>query len=316
MLLSLLAAMIAFGHCHAPVTTRRTPPAASLRTHSGPSAFGGGAHMVRSRAATLPRSLARVPRGGGNLEVAGHTAVGLWAFSSTVNAGRAKMDAVGCLITALFATLGGSTIRDLCLGRRVFWVRDGSYLATLGITSLVTFFLYPLIEYAARLERNELGLRTQRRTALQVLLELPDAMGMAFYSVYGAHIALHCCETHDSPAEPLVAVLMGLSTSCFGSFAADMMCQQPLKMLRAGHTLYTLPALLASATYTVWDTYFPGTAQSRGCYVAFAISFLLRMAAVTWEMTLPSWLEGGARRQGLFSRGNLEYLEFSGSAPS
>ena len=139
----------------------------------------GALRPLRSRALRQPsprrkahvsRTALAVPRGGAlePIELAGHVAVGFWSFGSTIAAGRAQMDCVGCLVIAFLGTLGGSTMRDLMLSRRVFWVADPSYLATLGVTSLLTFALYPWIAHKA-------GFGGTKRTAVQLLLELPDA---------------------------------------------------------------------------------------------------------------------------------------------
>ena len=73
---------------------------------------------VTSRIASL--------RGGASTDHVHHVAVALWSFSSTVSAGRAKMDVLGCLIVAFFCTFAGSTLRDLLLGARPFWLVDES----------------------------------------------------------------------------------------------------------------------------------------------------------------------------------------------
>ena len=64
------------------------------------------------------------------------------------------------------------------------------------------------------------------RTRAQLLLEVPDAIGMAFYSVYGAYVTLHCC---DEANGPLVAVLMGLCTSTYGpawKYSTRLQCER------------------------------------------------------------------------------------------
>ena len=213
------------------------------------------------------------------LELAGHVAVAVWAFGATIAAGRAQMDAVGSLVTAFFATLGGSTLRDVILMRRVFWVEDSSYLATLVATRLATFALYPWLARRARFEE-----RKHARTML--LLEVPDAIGMAFYSVYGAYVPLHCC---DEANGPLVAVLMGLCTSTYGGLVADPLCGRPIRILQAGETLVALPALLGASVYAAWDAVHPGGDAAAGMYVAATLAFVLRMAAVCYDLKLPVW---------------------------
>ena len=271
-------------------------PGAALRQ---PRRAAAAARRPRSGGNPRVRAALRVSRGGfGGLEpieVAGHVAVSFWSFGSTIAAGRAQMDAIGSLVTAFFGTLGGSTMRDLILGRRVFWVVDPSYLGTLGLTSLLTFALYPWIAHKANFEG-------MRRTRAQLLvLEVPDATGMAFYSVYGAWIALHGCAERSGT---LVAILMGLCTSTFASIIADPLCGRRIRLLHSGESLYAAPALLAATIYALWDARAPQSATSHGTYVAFAVAVLLRVAGVTWDIKLPVWLANGAARttRGFFAK--------------
>ena len=257
---------------HLPPLLARARPSARAAARALAIARGGAAGLGE-----WPESMKR----------AHHAAVGLWAFSSTISAGRANLDMVGCLIAAFFATLGGSTIRDLVLGRRVFWVRDGSYLATLGAVSVATFLVWPVLE--------EIGVK-------QIWFELPDAIGLAFYSVYGSQLALSDAVERELHLSPLVGVLMGLASSCFGGVMGDLVCGIPVRMLKEGHTLYAVPALLASASYTAWRVLAPDTADDVGAFVSFFAALSLRMAAVKWDWCMPSWLNKSPATRGWFWR--------------
>jgi len=256
----------------------------TLRKAAAPCS-GGRRPLALSLGKTL-----RLRGGAQPIEVAGHTAIGFWAFSMTVAAARARSDAVGGLVIAFFGALGGSTMRDVLLGRQVFWIKDPAYLATLVYTSLATFVLFPRINRYARFDRA--GAPAGRR----ILLEAPDAIGMAFYSVYGAHVALACCGPEfDAPSGPLVAVVMGLLTSTGGCLVGDPLCGKPIRIIQAGESLYAFPALLAALIYALWKTRFPQTANV-GAFVAFGLAFLLRMAAFTYDLKMPVWLDGRQTR--------------------
>ena len=103
----------------------------------------------------LPRSVGRIARGGAIPATVGHGAVGLWAFSGALAAGRQKMDIVGCFVIAFCAGMGGATLRDVLLDRPVFWIVDGAYIVTVAAVSLLTFFVCPYIEPVLR--SSELG---------------------------------------------------------------------------------------------------------------------------------------------------------------
>eukprot|EP00613_Pedinella_sp_CCMP2098_P077022 CAMPEP_0171939302 /NCGR_PEP_ID=MMETSP0993-20121228/36179_1 /TAXON_ID=483369 /ORGANISM="non described non described, Strain CCMP2098" /LENGTH=370 /DNA_ID=CAMNT_0012581093 /DNA_START=120 /DNA_END=1232 /DNA_ORIENTATION=- len=223
-----------------------------------------------------------------------HTAVGLWAFSSTIAAGRARMDLLGCLVLAFISSASGATVRDLVLQRRIWWVADDSYLVTITAVSFLTFLAYPFLEHAARIERDESGRRLSQHNAGQILLEVPDAVGMAYYSVYGAYVAFYGCHNPEVSAVPkvgpFVGVLIGLISSCFGSLGVDLILGLPPRILTAGATLYTTPAILGSTIFTIWYVYSQETANTIGAALAITLAFSLRMAAIIYDLTLPVWL--------------------------
>ena len=119
--------------------------------------------------------------------------MGLWAFSGTLTAGREKMDIVGCFIIAFCAGMGGATLRDVLLDRPVFWIVDGAYILTVAAVAFITFMAYPYIEPTLL---SSMDLDRGRKRLLRIALEVPDALGMVLYSVYGAYVALHDRPTH------------------------------------------------------------------------------------------------------------------------
>ena len=280
--------------------------------------------LQRSSPAALPRSVCRIGRGGAIPAAVGHGAVGLWAFSGALTAGRQKMNIVGCFVIAFCAGMGGATLRDVLLDRPVFWIVDGAYIVTVAVVSFLTFFVYPYIEKALReaplLQLSEVvGVGTgeegdgnndhldhastngtNNKLFLRAVLEVPDALGMSLYSVYGAYVALHDC---PQPTGSIAAIWLGLVGSCFGSFFVDLLCHAPPKMLNAqqqnkNHSLYMTPALLASSCYAAWDRFAPPDTQPIGAAVAVALAFLLRMCAFLNDLKLPHWPDLVETRRG------------------
>ena len=82
----------------------------------------------------------------------------------------------------------------------------------------------------------------------------------------------------------------------------DLVCGIPVRMLKEGHTLYAVPALLASASYTAWRVLAPDTADDVGAFVSFFAALSLRMAAVKWDWCMPSWLNKSPATRGWFWR--------------
>jgi len=132
----------------------------------------------------------------------GLAGVAVNAASGVLEAGRKPLDLFGMVVIALAAALGGGSLRDLLLDRKVFWIADQTFLITALIAGVLTF----VAERRWRLPPN--------------LFMLPDAIGLALFTVSGTQIAL----TFDAPW--LVASMMGVITGVFGGIVRDVLCNE------------------------------------------------------------------------------------------
>lgn len=194
-------------------------------------------------------------------EVIGFAAVAVCAVTGVLEAGRKPMDLFGVVVIALVAALGGGTLRDLLLDRRVFWVGDHRLLVAALAAGLVTFFVARLVRVPPR------------------LFLVPDALGLALFTILGTRIALEL-DTHW-----LVASLMGVITGVFGGILRDVLCNEvPLVF---GGELYATAAwsgallLVALRAQGVEGPWLQG--------LPMATVFLLRMAGIHWRIHLPSF---------------------------
>jgi uncharacterized membrane protein YeiH len=136
------------------------------------------------------------------LYAAGLAAVAVNAASGVLEAGRKPFDLFGMVVVALAAALGGGSLRDVLLDRQVFWIADPSYLITAVTAGLATFALVRLVRLPSR------------------LFLLPDAVGLALFTVSGTQAAL------VTGAPWMVACLMGVITGVFGGILRDMLCNE------------------------------------------------------------------------------------------
>ncbi|MFN3985468.1 MAG: trimeric intracellular cation channel family protein [Rhodocyclaceae bacterium] len=128
--------------------------------------------------------------------------VAVQAASGVLEAGRRPFDLFGMIVVALVAALGGGTLRDVLLDRTVFWIADQSYLIAAIIAGLATFALVRVLRLPAK------------------LFVLPDAVGLALFTVSGTQAALAL------GAPWLVASLMGVITGVFGGIVRDVLCNE------------------------------------------------------------------------------------------
>lgn len=192
----------------------------------------------------------------------GLAAVAVNALTGVLDAGRKQMDLIGALLVAVATALGGGTVRDLLLDRNVFWVVDQTYLmAALG-TGLLTFFIARAFTVPPR------------------LFLIPDAIGLALFTIVGTQIALQW----HTPW--LVASLMGVITGVIGGVLRDILCNDvPMVFLKG--ELYA-SAAWAGALAMIGMQY-AGLPSVTASWLAMALVLALRLAAIRFHLTLPAF---------------------------
>jgi len=195
------------------------------------------------------------------------TIAGLAAFtvSGVIVAKRKDMDAFGCMSVAFITALGGGTLRDVLLGRYpLFWIAHEWYAIGVFVFAAILFYC-------------------SRFTALRErAILIPDALGLGLFSVTGATYAL---EAHTSY---IVASILGVITGVFGGVLRDVICNEiPIVFSRT--QLYATCALAGVWTYIILDHFGVDSAWSLSAGVA--VTFLTRMAAVFFDLRLPTELE-------------------------
>ncbi len=196
-------------------------------------------------------------------------AVAVMAAAAVLEAGKRPFDLFGMTVIALTAALGGGTLRDLLLDRTVFWVADQTYLFVAMGATLFTFFLARRVDLPSR------------------LFLIPDGLGLALFTVAGCKVAMLL----DTPW--LVASFMGVITGVMGGILRDVLCneeplvfQGPLYATAAWFGALLLIALLHLGVDAV-----------SSALTAGSLIFLLRLAALHWNLGLPKYRHSSAARE-------------------
>ncbi len=71
----------------------------------------------------------------------------VFAISGALVASRKCLDPVGFALIATITGIGGGTLRDLLLGRDVFWIHQPNYVGLCVAIALMVYVLAPHIEY-------------------------------------------------------------------------------------------------------------------------------------------------------------------------
>jgi uncharacterized membrane protein YeiH len=182
----------------------------------------------------------------------------VFAVSGALRAARHKMDILGFVLIGTITGIGGGTIRDLLLGRTVWWTQNPSELLLCVAAALLTFFFI----------RSDIS---QRKWMIWA-----DAVGLACFGVVGCHVAL----AFGAPS--VIAVFLGMVTATGGGVVRDTLTQtQP--MILCGE-VYATAALLGSLGYALLiQLALPeGVAE----LLAFLAAFSLRAAALVFNIKM------------------------------
>lgn len=191
-------------------------------------------------------------------------AVSVNALTGVLDAGRQRMDLVGAVMVGTATALGGGTVRDVLLDRKVFWIADQTYLIVAIVTTLVVFF-------AVR------GLKLPQRLFL-----IPDAIGLALFTITGTQVAL------EWQAPWLVASLLGVITGVVGGVLRDVLCNEvPLVFVRG--ELYASAAWAGALALIGLQALDVAPVIAAGAGMAIVLG--ARLAAMAFRITLPTYTE-------------------------
>ncbi|HYE42263.1 MAG TPA: trimeric intracellular cation channel family protein [Caulobacteraceae bacterium] len=187
-----------------------------------------------------------------------YAGVAVFAATGALAAARRKHDLVTFAFFAAITGIGGGTLRDLLIGAPVFWVQDAGYVAVCIVGACAVWVL---------------GYRPWR---FNLMLWL-DAVGLAAYGVIGA------AKAAAWGVPPLVCVVMGALTACFGGVVRDVLAGEPSILLRREITVSA--ALLASAVFVL--ARWVGLEPLPSAILGFTAGFTLRAGALLKGWSLP-----------------------------
>jgi uncharacterized membrane protein YeiH len=185
----------------------------------------------------------------------------VFAVSGALTAARYRMDVVGFVLIGTIAGIGGGTIRDLLLGRAVWWTQNPSELILCAVASLITFMM---MSYVKDIKIRKTG------------MVWADALGLAAFGVVGCHVAL------GFGAPFVVAVFMGMVTATGGGMMRDVLTNTTPMIL--GGQLYATAAIAGSLTYASLN--YLGTSNILAEWLAFLAAFALRAAAIVYDIRM------------------------------
>ncbi len=200
----------------------------------------------------------------------------VFAITGSLAAGRKQMDLLGVVVLAIVTALGGGTVRDLLLGASpVFWIRDINYIFFSAGTAVLVF------------------MASQVRPLDSASIRIPDAFGLAIFTVIGADIAL----AHD--VSWVVAVIMGMMTGVAGGMLRDILAGEIPLILRT--EIYATASMCGALVFiglaSVYPTgsYGPFPVEKTNMLAGILVTLTLRLVAIKWNLSLPVFSPGEKR---------------------
>lgn len=200
------------------------------------------------------------------LAVLDYAGVAMFAASGALMAATKRQDVLTFVFFAAITGVGGGTLRDLLIDAPVFWVMDAGYVVVCAVVAILIY------------------LTRGRGVHEQTLLWL-DALGLCIYACVGAAKAL------AMGVDPLICVVMGALTACFGGIIRDVLAGEPSILLR--RELYISAALVSASVFIVLRTLNMDWTWASG--VAVALGFVVRAGAIVWKWHLPAFEPPKAR---------------------
>lgn len=168
---------------------------------------------------------------------------------------------MGFALVATVTGIGGGTLRDLLLGRDVFWILQPNYVGLCVAIALMVYFLAPHIEYRFR------------------ALLWADAAGLSLFCVLGAKVAI------EAGFSGTIALVMGLLTATFGGLIRDVLCNEIPLILR--NEIYATAALAGALVYVMLNMFtLPYRSAELGGMCA---CFTVRAFGLSRGLSLPSY---------------------------
>jgi uncharacterized membrane protein YeiH len=194
----------------------------------------------------------------------------VFALSGALIAAQKRLDPVGLILAATVTGVGGGTLRDLLLGRPVFWLQAWH---TVAVTSATALLVYALGWLAPRFSQRIMAHRA---------LDWLDAVGLSVFCLIGAQAAL------AAGTNGFIAVIMGMMTASFGGLIRDILCNEIPMILH--REIYATAAAAGAAAFVVTEQVLP---HDLALMIGAGVAFLLRAMGIArgWQLPLYPKLE-------------------------
>ncbi len=203
------------------------------------------------------------------------SAIILSVLAGLYAARRRGMDFFGALVIAFVVSLGGGTIRDLLIGRSIFWVTSPVYPITVVVIVFASVFVggeakrSPIVadKIAKPVERIA---DTESRSFIVI-----DSLALGLWAYLGT---LYALEVNISS---FVAPIMGVVTATFGGVLRDMFFAQVPQIFLPSQ-FYAAAAAVGAILFVVLRQL--NASENTSFLACLAVTFILRLASIKFNI--------------------------------
>jgi uncharacterized membrane protein YeiH len=183
-----------------------------------------------------------------------------FAISGVLVAMEKRLDAFGVLIIAGVTAIGGGTLRDVLIGNLpVGWMSEPRYFTVIGVAALLAVFFQRWLVY------------------LRKSLFLFDTIGIGLFTLVGIEKGM------EANLAPVICVLLGTMTACFGGVIRDILCNEIPVIFRK--EIYATACVAGGIFYFI--ALRVGVSETIAYLGGIGLIILIRILAVRFHIMLP-----------------------------
>lgn len=194
-----------------------------------------------------------------------------FSVSGALTAMKKRLDPFGIGIIAFVTAVGGGTLRDLLIDAEITWMRDMTYVYVIFGAVLLAIIFRKKLQYVRR------------------SLFLFDTIGIALYTIVGVEKGIAA----DFP--PIICVALGTMSACFGGVIRDILCNEIPIIFRKN--IYATACIVGGIAYFLLQK--TALTEDFVLVIAGSLVILIRILAVTFNWSLPSFYPEGDNKQQL-----------------
>lgn len=183
-----------------------------------------------------------------------------FAISGALHAMNKKLDPFGVFIIAFATAVGGGTVRDVLIGKPVFWLVDPIYIYIIMAGTIISILFRSRLNYL-------------RKTLLFF-----DTFGLALYTIIGVQIGL------AANLDNVSCIALGTLTGSFGGVVRDILINDVPVIFKK--EIYATVSILGGTVYLLLNT-----TNLNIIYLQLIPIFLIiaiRFLVIYYKITLPT----------------------------